>query len=106
MNLLKKNFSVFEVEGVVVEHIMTLSEFKVTSVPTLSFHLDGSIFYFLSQLKIMNSLLKYYSNILLVNLSMITDSLFFKKTGQDNKFNNRSVIADPNTLSYFFPGFL
>ena len=37
-------FSVFEVEGMVVEHIMNLSELTVTSAPTLSFTLDRSLF--------------------------------------------------------------
>ena len=64
----------------VVEHIMTLSELTVTSEPTLSFTSDGSLFkLFSSQSKIMNILLKYYSNILLGHLSMTTESLLFKK---------------------------
>ena len=54
-------FSLFKVEGMVVEHIMTLSELSVTSAPTLSFISDGSLSkLFLSQSKIIIPLLKYY----------------------------------------------
>ena len=99
-----KFFSIFEVEGMVVEHIMNMYELVVTSALTLSFTSSRSLFkLFSSKLKITNPLLKYYSNILLGHLSMTTDSLLFKIPWQDNKLNNRCGITNPNTLSYSPP---
>ena len=87
-------------EGIVVEHIIILSELSVTYASILSFISDGSFSkLILLQSKLMNPFEKYYSNILLGHFSITTESLPLKNPRQDIKLINRSGIPIPNMLS-------